>query len=105
LAHSGEVAVAVDTTDKPLLVPGETTMSTTRESIERCSPLRREQIPTELETCQHTQGELPSARYRMDHEMLVVTDIRGSFAVNFIEHDGGALVDYVNHVKAVKEHD
>jgi hypothetical protein len=106
LAHSDEVAVALlDAVDESLLVPGEIMTTTIRECIERCSPPRREQIPTEVETCQHALRKLPSAYACMDIRKLVVRNLRRSLAVNFAEHDGLALVDYVNHAEAVKEHD
>jgi hypothetical protein len=106
LAHSGEVAVALlDAVDESLLVPDEIMTTTIRECIDRCSPPRSEQIPTEVETCQHALRELPSACACMDIKKLVVRNLRGSLAVNFAERDGRALVDYVNHAKVVKEHD
>jgi hypothetical protein len=103
LAHSGEVAVALlDTVDGPPPVPGEIMTKTIRWCIEVCSPRRHEQFPTELETCQHPPRGLPSACARMDFGKLVLRNVRGSLAVNFAEHDGWALVGYVNHTKEAK---
>jgi hypothetical protein len=41
----------------------------------------------------------------MDFGKLVVRNVRDSLAVNFAEHDGWALVDYVNHRKEAKKDD
>jgi hypothetical protein len=106
LAHSGEVAVALlDAVDESLLVPGEIMTTTIRESVERCSPPRREQIPTGFETCQRALEELPSACVCMDLGKWVVGNVRGSLGMNFAEHDGCALVDYMNHAREAKRDD
>jgi hypothetical protein len=106
LAHSGEVAVALlDAVDESLLVPGEIMTTTIRECIERCSPPRREQIPTGLETSQRALEELPSACACMDFGNLVVRNVRDNLVVSFAEHDDSTPVDYVNHAKEAKRDD
>lgn len=89
------LALAVD---EALLVPGEIVSAAIYERVERSYQLRREEIPTKLETFHRALQELLGKSAKVI-ERLIVKNLYRRLDLNFNEHDGWTLVDYVNLAK------
>ena len=93
-----DLALAVD---EALLVPGEIVKTAIYERIERSYQLRREEIPSHLEAFHEALQELMGDGAKV-MEKLIAKSLYRRLELNFTEHDGWTLVDYVNHAKETK---
>jgi hypothetical protein len=89
------LALAVD---EALLVPGEIVRTAIYKRIERSYQFRREEIPEKLETFHQALQKLLSKSGKV-MEKLIAKSLYRRLKLNFTEHDGWTLVDYVNHAK------
>jgi len=102
LAHSLELGVALlESVDESLLVPGEIVRAAIYERLERSYQLRREEIPEKLEAFHLALEDLLGASSKVV-ERLIAKNLYGRLSLNFTQHDGWTLVDYVNHAKEAK---
>jgi hypothetical protein len=92
------LALAVD---EALLVPGEIVRTAIYDRIERSYQLRREEIPEKLETFHQALQDLLGAGAKV-MEKLIAKSLYRRLKLNFTQHDGWTLVDYVNHAKETK---
>jgi len=92
------LALAVD---EALLVPGEIVRTAIYERIERSYQLKREEIPDHLETFHQALQDLLGAGGKV-MEKLIAKSLYRRLKLNFTQHDGWTLVDYVNHAKEAK---
>ena len=87
--------------DEALLVPGEIVRTAIYERIERSYQLKREEIPDHLETFHQALQDLLGAGGKV-MEKLIAKSLYRRLKLNFTQHDGWTLVDYVNHAKEAK---
>ena len=87
--------------DEALLVPGEIVRTAIYDRIERSYQLRREEIPEKLETFHQALQDLTGASAKV-MEKLIAKSLYRRLKLNFTQHDGWTLVDYVNHAKGAK---
>ena len=91
----------VQAVDEALLVPGEIVRTAIYERIERSYQLRREEIPDHFETFHKALQDLLGASANV-MEKLIAKSIYRRLELNFIQHDGWTLIDYVNRTKETK---
>jgi hypothetical protein len=87
--------------DDGLGVPGEIVRTAIYDRIERSYQLRREEIPEKLETFHQALQDLTGAGGKV-MEKLIAKSLYRRLKLNFTQHDGWTLIDYVNHTKGAK---
>ena len=92
------LALAVD---EALLVPGEIVRTAIYDRIQRSYQLGREEIPEKLETFHQALQDLLGAGGKV-MEKLIAKSLYRRLKLNFTQHDGWTLIDYVNHAKETK---
>jgi hypothetical protein len=92
---AGNLVLAVD---EALLVPGEIVRTAIYERIERSYQLRREEIPDKLETFHLALEDLLGKSAKV-MEKLIAKSLYRRLKLNFTQHDGWTLLDYVNHAR------
>ncbi len=92
------LALAVD---EALLVPGEIVKTAIYERIERSHQLGREEIPDHLEIFHKALQELMGDGAKV-MEKLIAKSLYRRLKLNFTQHDGWTLIDYVNRTKETK---
>ena len=92
------LALAVD---EALLVPGEIVRSAIYERIERSCQFGREGILDHLETFHQALQDLTGAGGKV-MEKLIAKSLYRRLELNFTQHNGWTLIDYVNHAKGAK---
>ena len=99
MASSAELKeTLLQAVDEALLVPGEIVRTAIYERIERSYQLRRQEIPEKLETFHRALQDLLGAGDKV-MEKLIARSLYRRLKLNFTQHDGWTLVDYVNHAK------
>ena len=88
----------VQAVDEALLVPGEIVRTAIYERIERSYQLRREEIPDHFETFHKALQDLLGASANV-MERLIAKSLYRRLKLNFTQHDGWTLLDYVNHAR------
>ena len=93
--------VLLEAVDEGLLVPGEIVRAAIYERLERSYQVKRGEIPEKLETFQLALEDLLGKSAKV-MEKLIVKSLYRRLELNFIQHDGWTLIDYVNHAKGAK---
>jgi hypothetical protein len=81
--------------DKGPLVLGESVKHAIYYHVERKHQLRREEIPEKIESFHKALQSLLGAGAEV-LEKLIAKDLYGRLGLNFEEHEGWTIVDYVN---------
>ena len=89
------LALAVD---EALLVPGEIVRTVIYERIGWSYQLRREEIPEKLETFHQALQDLLGKSDKV-RERLIAKSLYRRLKLNFTQHDGWTLLDYVSHAR------
>jgi hypothetical protein len=92
----------LEAVDAGLLVPGEIVRTAIYERIERSYRVKREEILEKLETFHEALQDLLGASASKVMEKLIARNLYSRLELNFRQHDGWTLVDYVNHAKEAK---
>jgi len=93
--------VLLEAVDEGLLVPGEIVRAAIYERLERSYQVKRGEIPEKLETFQLALEDLLGKSAKV-MEKLIAKSLYRRLELNFIQHDGWTLIDYVNHAKGAK---
>jgi len=101
IESSGLKEALLHAIDDGLAVPGEIVRTAIYDRIERSYQLRREEIPDHLETFHKALQDLLGAGARV-MEKLIAKSLYRRLKLNFTQHDGWTLIDYVNHAKEAK---
>jgi len=105
LPHRLELRVTLlESVDESLLVPGEIVRAAIYERLERSYQLKREEIPEKLLTFHEALQDLLGASSRV-MEKMITKNLYSRLSLDFAQHDGWTLVDYVNHAKETKRDD
>jgi hypothetical protein len=91
--------VLVEAVDQGLMVPGEIVRTAIYERLERSYQIKREQIPDKVETFHSALQQLLGTGASKVTEKLIAKNLCNRLGLNFPQHDGWTLVDYVNHAK------
>jgi len=87
--------------DDGLLVLGQSARVAIYECIEKSYQVRRENIPDELLTFHRALQDLLGSGARM-MERLIARDLYSRLGLDFIEHNGWTLIDFMHHAKKFK---
>jgi hypothetical protein len=90
--------ILLEAVDEGLLVPGEIVRAAIYERLERSYQIKRGEIPEKLETFHLALEDLLDKSGKV-MEKLIAKSLYRRLELNFTEHDGWTLVDYVNHAK------
>lgn len=90
--------ILLEAVDEGLLVPGEIVRAAIYDRIERSYQLKRGEIPEKLETFHLALEDLLGKGAKV-MEKLIAKNLYNHLGLNFTQHDGWTLVDYVNHAK------
>jgi hypothetical protein len=90
--------ILLEAVDEGLLVPGEIVRTAIYERLERSYQVKRGEIPEKLETFQLALEDLLCKSAKV-MERLIARSLYRRLKLNFTQHDGWTLVDYVNHAK------
>ena len=94
--------ILLEAVDEGLLVPGEIVRAAIYERLERSYQVKRGEIPEKLEIFQLALGDLLCKSAKV-MEKLIAKSLYRRLELNFIQHNGWTLVDYVNHAKEMKK--
>jgi hypothetical protein len=95
------VKVLLEAVDEGLLVPGEIVRAAIYERLERSYQVERGEIPEKLETFHLALEDLLDKSGKV-MEKLIAKSLYRRLELNFTQHDGWTLIDYVNHAKGAK---
>jgi hypothetical protein len=90
--------VLLEAVDEGLLVPGEIVRAAVYERLERSYQIKQGEIPERLEAFHQALQDLLGVGDKV-MEKLIAKNLYRRLKLNFTEHNGWTLVDYVNHVK------
>jgi hypothetical protein len=93
--------VLLEAVDEGFLVPGEIVRAAIYERLERSYCIKRGEIPEKLQTFQLALEDLLGAGGKV-MEKLIAKSLYRRLKLNFTQHDGWTLIDYVNHAKGAK---
>ena len=93
--------ILLEAVDEGLLVPGEIVRAAIYERLERIYQVKRGEIPEKLETFHLALEDLLGAGGKV-MEKLIAKSLYRRLELNFTQHDGWTLIDYVNHAKGAK---
>lgn len=93
--------ILLEAVDEGLLVPGEIVRAAIYERLERSYVIKRGEIPEKLETFQLALEDLLCKSAKVMTK-LIAKSLYRRLELNFIQHNGWTLVDYVNHAKEMK---
>ena len=93
--------ILLEAVDEGLLVPGEIIRAAIYERLERIYQVKRGEIPEKLETFHLALEDLLDKSGKV-MEKLIAKSLYRRLKLNFIQHDGWTLIDYVNHAKGAK---
>ena len=93
--------ILLEAVDEGLLVPGEIVRAAIYERLERSYQIKREEIPEKLETFHRALKDLLGAGDKV-MEKLIAKSLYRRLKLNFTQHDGWTIIDYVNHAKETK---
>jgi len=93
--------ILLEAVDEGLLVPGEIVRAAIYERLERSYQVKRGEIPETLESF-HLALEALLGEGAKVMEKLIAKSLYRRLELNFTQHDGWTLVDYVNHAKEVR---
>ena len=93
--------ILLEAVDEGLLVLGEIVRTAIYERLERSYQVKRGEIPEKLETFQLALEDLLCKSAKV-MERLIARSLYRRLKLNFTQHDGWTLVDYVNHAKEAK---
>jgi hypothetical protein len=93
--------ILVEAVDEGLLVPGEIVRAAIYERLERSYQVKRGEIPEKLETFHLALEDLLGKSGKV-MEKLIAKSLYRRLELNFTQHDGWTLIDYVNHAKGAK---
>jgi len=93
--------ILLEAVDEGLLVPGEIVRAAIYERLERSYQIKQGEIPEKLETFQLALENLLGESAKV-MEKLIAKSLYRRLKLNFIQHDGWTLIDYVNHAKGAK---
>jgi hypothetical protein len=93
--------ILLEAVDEGLLVPGEIVRAAIYERLERSYQVKRGEIPEKLETFHRALQDLLGAGGKV-MEKLIAKSLYRRLELNFTQHDGWTLIDYVNHAKGAK---
>jgi hypothetical protein len=93
--------ILLEAVDEGLLVPGEIIRAAIYERLERIYQIKRGEIPEKLETFQLALEDLLDKSGKV-MEKLIAKSLYRRLELNFTQHDGWTLIDYVNHAKGAK---
>jgi len=94
--------VLLQAVDQALLVPGEMVRTAIYERIERSFQVKREEIPEKLPAFQSALRELLGAAAKV-MERLIAKNLYSRLGINFTEHAGWTLVEYVDYAMKATE--
>jgi hypothetical protein len=90
--------------DVAFAVPGDTIRDALYERIARTYQVRREEIPEKLKVFHLALEDLLGTSAPV-MERLIAKDFYGRLKLDFLQHNGWTLIDYVDHAKKVERHD
>jgi len=93
--------ILLEAVDEGLLVPGEIVRAAIYERLKRSYQVKRGEIPEKLETFHLALEDLLGAGGKV-MEKLIAKSLYRRLELNFTQHDGWTLIDYVNHAKGAK---
>ena len=93
--------ILLEAVDEGLLVPGEIIRAAIYERLERIYQVKRGEIPEKLETFQLALEDLLDKSGKV-MEKLIAKSLYRRLELNFTQHNGWTLIDYVNHAKGAK---
>jgi hypothetical protein len=93
--------ILLEAVDEGLLVPGEIIRAAIYERLERIYQVKRGEIPEKLETFHLALEDLLDKSGKV-MEKLIAKSLYRRLELNFTQHDGWTLIDYVNHAKGAK---
>ena len=93
--------ILLEAVDEGLLVPGEIVRAAIYERLERSYQIKRGEIPEKLETFHLALEDLLDKSGKV-MEKLIAKSLYRRLELNFTQHDGWTLIDYVNHAKGAK---
>jgi len=93
--------ILLEAVDYGLMVLGEIVRQAIYERIEKDHGLKRAEIPEQLEAFQKALGSVLGVSAKTV-ERLIAKSLYRRLKLNFTQHDGWTLIDYVNHAKGEK---